>query len=105
MDALRRARGLSRALATFVELRRTPTRFASREAFLAWQRAKLSAWLRAVPQRVRAYADRTAFAGQLQDFPIVDKAAVMADFGAFNSAGLTAEEGWRAMASGGRWGP
>ncbi len=56
---------------------------------------RLQHWLRHDVPRVRRYA---GFAGTLTDLPIVDKATLMADFAAFNTAGVTAEMGWAAFA-------
>ncbi len=58
--------------------------------------AKLHNWLqRDVPQ-VPFYAGRKVTT--LDDLPIIDKATLMADFAAFNTAGITAEMGWQAFA-------
>ncbi|MFG5382331.1 CoF synthetase [Yoonia sp. R2-816] len=56
---------------------------------------RLQHWLRHDVPRVRQYA---GFSGTLTDLPIVDKATLMADFAAFNTAGVTAEMGWAAFA-------
>ncbi len=79
--------------------------FDLRHALLAYWRARrgtpavadarLRRWLRdAVPQ-VPFYRN---FAGAaLTDLPIVDKAVLMADFAAFNTAGIDAAQGWAAF--------
>ncbi|WP_411890323.1 CoF synthetase [Yoonia sp. SDW83-1] len=56
---------------------------------------RLQHWLQHDVPHVRRYA---GFAGTLSDLPIVDKATLMADFAAFNTAGITAEMGWAAFA-------
>ena len=56
---------------------------------------RLRHWLRHDVPKVRQYA---GFDGDIADLPIVDKAALMADFAAFNTAGVTAEMGWAAFA-------
>ncbi len=56
---------------------------------------RLQHWLRHDVPRVRQYA---GFSGTLTDLPIVDKATLMADFAAFNTAGVTSEMGWAAFA-------
>lgn len=63
----------------------------SRAAFLAWQDRAYARWLRRDVPQVPFYAGRA-------DVPVIDKTRVMAEFAAFNRAGVTAEEGWAAFA-------
>ncbi|WP_341366059.1 CoF synthetase [Yoonia sp. BS5-3] len=57
---------------------------------------RLDHWLRHSVPRVPYYAGRQI--RRLDDLPIIDKETVMADFAAFNRAGITAEAGWDAFA-------
>nr|WP_240335588.1 CoF synthetase [Pseudotabrizicola algicola] len=63
----------------------------ARADFLRWQDKVYARWRRRDVPRVAFYAGR-------QDLPVVDKAVLMADFAAFNRAGITAEQGWAAFA-------
>ncbi len=57
---------------------------------------RLARWLRVCVPHVGFYAGRAQ--ARLDDLPIVDKATLMADFAAFNTASVTAEMGWTAFA-------
>lgn len=79
--------------------------FEARHALMAYWRAsrgrqasprKLARWLAQSVPRVAFYAGRRS--AQLDDLPIVDKETLMADFAAFNTAGVTAQMGWDAFA-------
>lgn len=63
----------------------------SRAAFLRWQDHAFARWCGRDVPRVPFYAGRT-------DLPVIDKSMLMADFAAFNTAGITAEQGWAAFA-------
>ena len=63
----------------------------SRASFLRWQDRAYARWRRRDVPAVSFYAGR-------RDLPVIDKAAVMADFAAFNRAGITAAAGWEAFA-------
>ena len=69
----------------------------SRAQLEALQRDRLSRWLRDDVPRVPFYR---GYAGKpLSELPVVDKATLMDDFAAFNTAGVTAEDGWHAFAT------
>ena len=72
----------------------------SRARFERWQAGALARWLARDLPGVARYRDMAGAA--LSDLPVVDKARVMADFAAFNRGGITADQGWRALAAGGR---
>jgi putative adenylate-forming enzyme len=57
--------------------------------------ADLREWLRRDVPQVPFYAGRKIT--ELSDLPIIDKATLMADFAAFNTAGITADMGWHAF--------
>ncbi|MEJ6402136.1 CoF synthetase [Yoonia sp. 2307UL14-13] len=59
------------------------------------QRISLHHWLHNSVPRVPRYA---GFRGKLDDLPMMDKVALMADFGSFNTAGIDADAGWAAFA-------
>lgn len=85
------------ALAAYLTARRV--QHMDRPAFDRWQQRRLSCWLtRDLPQ-VAFYRDADP---HLHSLPVIDKTTVMADFEAFNTAGITATEGWHAMATTGR---
>ncbi|MDP5084568.1 MAG: CoF synthetase [Yoonia sp.] len=66
-------------------------------------RRRLARWLRQSVPRVPFYQGRVS--ASLADLPIVDKATQMADFGAFNRAGITDRMGWEAFAGSKHIGP
>ncbi|NIZ12519.1 CoF synthetase [Phaeobacter sp. HF9A] len=76
----------------------TATRMArpglSRAAFDHWQHRMLRRWLARDVRGVRAYQGG---ATELQDLPIRDKATLMADFAAYNRAGISADQAWQAI--------
>ena len=67
---------------------------ASRDALLARQDARLALWLARDVPRVPAFEGAS---GSLSDLPIMDKSVLMRGFERFNTAGITAEHGWRAF--------
>ena len=67
-----------------------------------WQTKRLRRLLREVLPTLPAY--KAAESSGLISMPIIDKATLMARFEDYNRLGLTADEGWRALASGGRHG-
>ena len=65
---------------------------ATRDRLIAAQQHHLSAFLARDAARVPAFA---AYRGQpLSSWPVMDKAALMGNFAAYNRHSLTAEEGW-----------
>ena len=73
----------------------------SRVTFERWQAGALDRWLRQDLPAVDFYRDAPP---RLEALPIIDKAAVMADFATFNRGRITTEEGWRAFETTGRIG-
>ena len=90
-----------RIAAAFVQTLWTCRAGRSRAAFERWQAGALDRWLRQDLPAVDFYHDATP---RLEALPVIDKAAVMADFAGFNRGRITAEEGWRAFETGGRIG-
>ncbi|NVO56461.1 CoF synthetase [Rhodobacteraceae bacterium B1Z28] len=64
----------------------------SRADFLNWQDRALRRWLQRDVPKTRYYSSA---ASRLDTLPIVDKAQMMADFGAFNLVGISAPVGWQ----------
>jgi phenylacetate-CoA ligase len=69
----------------------------NRASFSAWQSRRLSQWLRTAVPRVSAYAGPVH---RITDLPITDKTMLMSDFAAYNTAGITADQAWNALAKG-----
>jgi len=78
---------LVHALAAFANTRRLARRLRSRDDVLRWREARLRRFVRHVAPRAPYYA--ALGARRLEDLPIIDKAALMADFAAFNTRGVT----------------
>ncbi|MDQ6436274.1 CoF synthetase [Mesorhizobium sp. LHD-90] len=85
MTAFLRTRRLSRTLKTRADVE-------------AWQAERITAWLRETVAAAPFYRGRRI--EKLDDLPVVDKSVLMAAFEKFNRAGVTREEGWRAVESG-----
>ena len=81
-------------LRAYLRSRWAARRGRSREAFLQWQERQYHRWLAQDVPQVAAFAD-VGHAG----LSSTDKARVMADFAAFNRPGITAAQGWAAVAS------
>ncbi len=80
LDAFIRTRWLARTLKTRMDVER-------------WQARRLGRFLHNTLPKFRFYQPlRTE---RLQDLPVIDKARLMSDFGAFNSAGISTTEGWK----------
>lgn len=73
----------------------------SRAAFLSWQEREVERWLRQDVSQVRFYHGQS---GPLSALPIIDKATVMQDFGAFNRGEISAQTGWAHFETDGRIG-
>lgn len=85
-------------LAAFIEARRRLMLWKDREGLLRAQEKRLYAFLRRTAVKVPAFESiRGRF---LQDWPIMDKAALMANFDRYNRLGLTAAEGWTHLEAG-----
>jgi putative adenylate-forming enzyme len=85
---------VAEALLYFVQTRRLMRSGLNRAGFEAWQHNALSQWLAQDLPRAPAYGKP---AQALSDLPVTDKAALMANFAAFNTAGVTAEQAWAAI--------
>lgn len=75
-----RTHRLSAALRTRADLQR-------------WQNRKIARWMVEALPKAPFYSQ--AEVHRLEDLPIVDKSVLMANFGAFNCAGIDGETGWR----------
>lgn len=85
-------------LAAFIEARRRHMLYQNRESMLRAQERRLYSFLRRKADRVPAFE---GIQGRfLQDWPVMDKAALMADFARYNRLGLTAAEGWSHLEAG-----
>ena len=85
-------------LAAFIEARRRLTLLKNREGLLRAQEMRLSNFLRRNAVKVTAFENIRG--RSLQDWPIMDKSALMADFHRYNRLGLTAAEGWAHLEAG-----
>ena len=65
----------------------------SRATFEAWQARQLAQWLHKAVPRVAAYSHAPE---HLDDFPITDKATLMANFGDYNHPSISAAQAWDA---------
>lgn len=95
--------GLVQIAQAFAQTRYRTRAGLSRAAFEAWRDRAVADWLRRDVQQVRYYRDLPP-PKALSDLPIVDKATLMADFGAFNRGEIDAQAGWAAFAQDGRIG-
>lgn len=88
------------AVAAFLRTRRLARTLRTRADVERWQEQRIGRLLRRILPAIPAYrdADRTRLAA----LPVIDKAELMARFADYNRLGITADEGWRALASGGR---
>lgn len=85
-------------LSSFIEARRRQMLYEDREGLLRAQERRLYAFLRRKAGKVPAFEGiRGRF---LQDWPMMDKADLMADFASYNRLGLTAAQGWAHLEAG-----
>lgn len=85
------------ALRSYLRIRTLPYRMRDRASLLAWQSAKLSAWLENDVPKVAAFGARAGRKTVLDDLPIMEKSDLMADFSRFNVPAITNAQGWRAF--------
>ena len=85
--------GLGQIAAAFTQTLWTTRAGQTRDDFERWQARTLQHWLARDLPAVDFYRSAPP---RLEALPVIDKAAVMADFAAFNRGRITAEEGWRA---------
>lgn len=71
-------------------LRTRSLRFRSRDALLAWQRKRVQAFLRQRLPQLPYYRDHIG--ASLQQLPIMDKPAMLANFSALNNVGISLEQ-------------
>jgi putative adenylate-forming enzyme len=88
--------GLTSAIRTWWDTRRLRKNFQTRQEFTAWQKKKIDKWINKHTRKVEKYSNQPE-GTSLQDFPVVEKHDLMADFAAFNIPGITAEQGWSAF--------
>ena len=86
---------LAHALRSFAQTRWLTRRLKRRQDVLRWREARLTLFLRKIAPRAPFYAALRA--AQLEDLPIIDKAALMADFAAFNTHGVTYQQARAAL--------
>ena len=86
---------LVHALAAFANTRRLARRLRSRDDVLRWRDARLRRFVRHVAPHAPYYA--ALGAERLDELPIVDKAAMMANFEAFNTRGVTYQHAREAL--------
>ncbi|TQX85176.1 MULTISPECIES: CoF synthetase [Rhizobium] len=85
------------ALKSYLRIRTLPYRMPDRAHLLAWQSAKLSAWLQNDVPKVAAFSARAGRKTVIDDLSIMDKSKLMADFSRFNVPAITNAQGWRAF--------
>lgn len=90
------------ALAAWGRTRRLARKLRTRADIEAWQKGQLARLLREVLPRLPFYRNNEA--SGLEGLPVVDKRTLMSRFQDFNVPGITADEGWAALTSGGRRG-
>lgn len=88
---------LATALASYLRIRTFPLRVRSRAALTGWQEARMARWLAQDVPKVGAFQDRAGKATRLSDLPVMDKAALMADFARYNVPKITNAQGWTAF--------
>jgi putative adenylate-forming enzyme len=90
------------ALLAWWRTRRLARRLRSRADVERWQRRQVARLLQHVLPKTSFYSGMPH--QDFSDLPIIDKSVLMAQFENFNQPRLTASEGWRALAAGGRHG-
>jgi len=90
------------ALAAWWRTRRLVRKLRTRADIEAWQGRQLARLQRDVLPLLPFYRDVDAT--ELEGLPVIDKRLLMSRFEDFNLPGITADEGWAALTSGGRVG-
>lgn len=85
-------------LSAFLEARRRLFVYRDRETLLREQEKRLNRYLRRKAARVPAFKEYGR--NLLQDWPMMDKAGLMASFESYNQIGLTADECWKHLDAG-----
>jgi putative adenylate-forming enzyme len=93
---------LALTLSAFWRTKARAARLRTRAALLDWQSRRLAQFLARAAPKVGAYASLTG--QRLADFPVMDKAALMAAFDRYNVPAITADEAWHALTGTGRIG-
>lgn len=93
---------LALTLSAFWRTRARAARLRTRAQLMDWQSKQLSRFLKRTAPSVRAYSEEPG--RPLSDYPVMDKASLMANFDRYNTPGITADEGWRAYDGTGRIG-
>lgn len=73
-------------------------RLRTRADIEAWQEQRIARWRRTVLAQVPFYRELAGV--PFGELPVTDKATVMADFAAFNRAGIGAAAGWGGVCGG-----
>lgn len=93
---------LALTLAAFWRTKARAARLRTRAALLDWQARRMRYFLRTAAPCAAAFEHLKGH--PLTDFPVMDKARLMAAFHEYNIAGITAEEAWNALDTTGRIG-
>ena len=93
---------LLRFLRAYWRTRRLQRQLKTRTNIEAWQARRIARWRKTALPGASFYREQrdTPF----DSLPLIDKAVLMANFAAFNRAGITAEQGWAAFAAAGKIG-
>ncbi|MFN7180008.1 F390 synthetase-related protein [Hyphomonas sp.] len=91
---------LALTLSAYWRTKARAARLNTRSALLAWQSRRLTRFLTSEAPRAEAFANLSGH--PLTDFPMMDKAALMAGFQRYNIAGISADDAWQALAATGR---
>ncbi|MFD0916031.1 F390 synthetase-related protein [Pseudahrensia aquimaris] len=97
--------GLYHALGSYLRVRTFPLIHGSATSVEKWQTKRLSNWIKRHVSAVPAFGEAARDGSRLQQFPVMTKADLMADFAAYNSAGISAKQGWEAFAGPKQIGP
>ena len=76
--------------------RRLATALRTRADLERWQNRRIARWMAEALPGIPFYSRLDA--RRLEDLPVIDKSVLMADFAAFNRAGIDGDAGWRIFA-------
>lgn len=91
-----RGRPIARLIRAWWRTRRLASTLHTRTDLERWQNGRIVRWLAEALPGIPFYSRFGAH--RLEDLPVVDKSVLMADFGAFNRAGIDGKTGWRIFA-------
>ncbi|CAI9410436.1 hypothetical protein ANOBCDAF_02255 [Pleomorphomonas sp. T1.2MG-36] len=87
---------IARLVRAWWRTRRLASTLHTRTDLERWQNRRIARWMAEALPGIPFYSRFDV--RQLEDLPVVDKSVLMADFGAFNRAGIDGETGWRIFA-------